>query len=120
MAAQLLCRRTSFLRNSTLQSSVTFRVYSLSSSEHKTYSSHVVVQSPARVSHKRNEATREYADTSTAKAAGRSAGRWVLYKYLIVFGLPAGVLFYVSSVIFKVPYRFIRTICVPWGRVFLY
>ena len=58
----------------------------------------MVVQSSVRVSHRRNEATREYSDTSTAKAAGRSAGKWVLYKYLIVFGLPAGVLFYVSSV----------------------
>ncbi|KAL5491829.1 hypothetical protein EMCRGX_G017194 [Ephydatia muelleri] len=91
----LLCRRVPFLRNSTLHNSAPFKVYSLSSSEHRTYSSHVVVQSSVRVSHRRNEATREYSDTSTAKAAGRSTGKWVLYKYLIVFGLPAGVLFYV-------------------------
>ena len=93
-AARILCRKTASL---TLHGSVALRMYSLSSIDHRTYRNHVLIQTAARVAHRHGERAREYTDE--AKVSGRSTSRWRLYKYLILFGVPGGLVFYVSCII---------------------
>ena len=94
MAARIICRKTPSFRNPALGGAVRLKMYSLSCAEHKAYVGHVLIQSPALVGQRQRGITREYADAANAKASGRA--KWTFYKYLILVGVPGGLVFYVS------------------------